>query len=267
MSAYRNAQVGGLQAKADQLDAANQPFIIPNDPSIPSALRGTQTTVGAWNNTLKPLIVNLGKTDTATIGANSRQDVAQTQAQAAQARAQQIAQAALQRTLISSGTSRANTADRIAATADLLNQKTDAKASTGYQNIVDEADTAHKLAAMGAAGNAPADVDLALSFFKTMKGASGSGIRFTQQEQNLIRGSRNSAGDIEGVAQKVLGGGQMFTPEQRQNIIKVIDTHADAARNHLGSRGSTPASVPANTPASSAGTDFFGKFGGSAKKP
>ena len=119
------------------------------------------------------------------------------------------------------------------------------KATAGYQNIIDEAQTAHQLALEAANGNAPADVDLALSYFKTMRGASGSGIRFTQAEQNLIKGARNSAGDIQAVAQKVLGGGQMFTPEQRSNILKVIDIHAQAARNHLSP---TASPADANTP-------------------
>jgi hypothetical protein len=112
------------------------------------------------------------------------------------------------------------------------------------QSVVDETDMAHQLAREAEAGNAPADVDLALSFFKTIKGA-GTGIRFTQQEQNLIRGSRSTAGDLEGIAQKVIGGGQMFTPDQRNKILQVMDLHAEQARHHLGGESSPGGAPPA----------------------
>lgn len=109
------------------------------------------------------------------------------------------------------------------------------------QQVIDDAETAHALAREAEAGNAPADVDLALAFFKAMKG-SGSGIRFTQSEQNLIMGARNSAGDLQGVAQKVIGSGQKFTPDQRNKILRVIDIHADQAKKHMAG-GSEPAAT------------------------
>jgi hypothetical protein len=128
---------------------------------------------------------------------------------------------------------------------------TASKANAPYQALIDEAAQAHQLADLAEAGNAPADVDLALSFFKTMRGAGGAGIRFTQAEQNLIMGARSTAGDIEGAAQKVLGGGQKFTPEQRNNILKVIDLHAQAAQKHLAGSGGGGAATPG------AGTQAF----------
>ena len=67
-----------------------------------------------------------------------------------------------------------------------------------------------------------------------MKGANGSGIRFTQTEQNLLTGARSSSGDLQALAQKVIGQGQKFTPKQRQNIVDIIDLHAQQAKNHLG---------------------------------
>jgi hypothetical protein len=121
----------------------------------------------------------------------------------------------------------------------VANNKENTKEQKSAQSIVDSAATAHELAREAAAGNAPADVDLALAFFKTIKGSDGSGIRFTQAEQNLIKGARSSAGDLEAVGQKVLGGGQLFTPDQRNKILQVMDLHAQAARNHLGGT-STP---------------------------
>lgn len=106
------------------------------------------------------------------------------------------------------------------------------KETKPLQQSIDDAEQAHTLAQMGDAGNAEADVDLALSFFKTMR-SGGQGIRFTRQEQDLIIGARSSAQDLLGVAQKVFGSGQKFTPEQRAQIVKVIDVHADAARRAL----------------------------------
>lgn len=123
-----------------------------------------------------------------------------------------------------------------AAPEGLAKTGTHTKANAPYQQVVDDATTAHQLAAEAEAGNAPADVDLALAFFKAMKG-TGSGIRFTQSEQNLIMGARSSAGDLQGVAQKVMGGGQKFTPDQRNKILRVIDIHAQQAQNHLNGGG------------------------------
>lgn len=112
------------------------------------------------------------------------------------------------------------------------------KEAKAAQAIVDEADLAHQAAQEATNGNAEGDVDLALSFFKTMKGSSGSGIRFTQAEQNLIRGARSSAGDLLAIGQKVVGGGQMFTPKQREDVLRIIDLHANQAKKHVsGSQG------------------------------
>lgn len=120
---------------------------------------------------------------------------------------------------------------------NVANNKEVTKEQKSAQSIVDSVSTAHQLAAEAANGNAPADVDLALAFFKTIKGSDGSGIRFTQAEQNLIKGARNTAGDLEATAQKVIGGGQLFTPDQRNKILQVMDIHAQAARNHLTGSG------------------------------
>lgn len=112
------------------------------------------------------------------------------------------------------------------------------KEQKAAKSLVDNAETAHMLAKEAEAGNAPADVDLALAFFKAIKGADGSGIRFTQQEQTLIRGSRSTSGDLEAMAQKVIGQGQMFTKDQRDKILRVMDLHAEQARHHLGDSAS-----------------------------
>lgn len=106
------------------------------------------------------------------------------------------------------------------------------KKTAPLQQSIDDAQQAHQLAKMGDAGNAEADVDLALSFFKTMR-SGGQGIRFTRQEQDLIMGARSSGQDLMATAQKVFGQGQKFTPEQRQHIIQVIDLHAKAAQQAM----------------------------------
>lgn len=101
-----------------------------------------------------------------------------------------------------------------------------------YQQIVETADEAHRLQEMANQGNAPADVDLALAFFKTMRGQGGS-IRFTQQEQKMILGARSSGQDLTALAQKVMGGGQALTPDQRSKMVAVIDMHAQVAKQAM----------------------------------
>lgn len=107
------------------------------------------------------------------------------------------------------------------------------KEAQPYQQMVDNAAEAHTLAEMAGKGNASADVDLTLSFFKMMKGAGGQGVRFTQQEQNMILGARSAGQGLVAIGQKVLGEGQPLTPEQRANMVSVMDMHAKAAQAHL----------------------------------
>jgi hypothetical protein len=107
------------------------------------------------------------------------------------------------------------------------------KEAQPYQQMVDNAAQAHQLADMAGKGNASADVDLVLEFFKMMRGTGGANIRFTQQEQNLILGARNAGNALMAVGQKVVGEGQPLTPEQRANMVAVIDMHGKAAQAHL----------------------------------
>jgi hypothetical protein len=135
-----------------------------------------------------------------------------------------------------------------------------------YQAIVDEAQNAHTAADMANHGNASADVDLALSFFKAMKGGNGSGIRFTQQEQKMITGARNSSQDLLAIGQKVIGSGQPLTPQQRQNMLDVIDLNAGAARSAMqrlgGNVNAGNVNANVNAPTSSS---FFTQFGGTSR--
>lgn len=126
------------------------------------------------------------------------------------------------------------------------------KEAAPYKAMVESASEAHTLQDMANKGNASADVDLVLSFFKMMKGAGGSGVRFTQQEQQMILGARNTGQDLVAIGQKVIGEGQPLTPEQRQHMVDVIDMHAKAAQSHLdagqqggGGGGEQPPSQPA----------------------
>lgn len=109
------------------------------------------------------------------------------------------------------------------------------KEAQPYQQMVDNATEAHQLADMATKGNASADVDLVLSFFKMMKGTGGAGVRFTKQEQDLILGARSAGQGLVAIGQKVIGEGQPLTPEQRQHMVDVMDLHAKAAQQHLDS--------------------------------
>lgn len=118
------------------------------------------------------------------------------------------------------------------------------KLTKPYRDIIGTYDDSEKLRAMANAGNASADPDLALAFFKMIRGGGGAGIRFTQQEQKLILGARNTMGDLEAFGQKVMGGGQALTPEQRTNMLAVMKVHRDAAQREIdrvqGGLGAAP---------------------------
>jgi hypothetical protein len=128
----------------------------------------------------------------------------------------------------------------------MAKQGTFEKGNEKVQNIIQSSAMAHQLESEAEKGNAEADPALALAYFKTIKGPDGTGIRFTQTEQNLILGARNAAGDLEALGQKVIGGGQKFTPEQRKNVVKIIDMYAQAAQRQHGGGGNpeSPGSPP-----------------------
>lgn len=71
----------------------------------------------------------------------------------------------------------------------------------------------------------PGDVKLTLAFFDAIK---TTGVRFTQQEQNFIIGSR---GFMDGVQAKFDGGymGTVFSPDQRARIGQIIKRAGDFA--------------------------------------
>jgi hypothetical protein len=104
-----------------------------------------------------------------------------------------------------------------------------------YKAVVDEAEQAAALKDMGDKGNAEADVGLALTFFKAMRSGTtgGSGIRFTQQENNLIMNSRNLWGTLEVKGNQLLSNGQPLSREQRKEIFDVSTVYRDAAQRHI----------------------------------
>lgn len=152
----------------------------------------------------------------------------------------------------------------IATTADTAQQK----AVKPYQDMLDAQEEAHNLQKMADTGNAEADVNLALAFFKMMKGAGGSGVRFTKQESDLIMHARGAGQDLLGIGQKVLGEGQPFTPDQRQKVVQIIDMHADAAKQALqrlqggggsGAAAPTGGAAPLGGPAPKTAEEYLKK--------
>lgn len=127
-----------------------------------------------------------------------------------------------------------------------------------FKSIVDEADKAQTLKDLADKGNAEADVDLALTFFKTMRSANsgGSGIRFTQQENNLIMDSRNLWDSMEVKGNKLFSNGQPLSKTQRQEILDVINVHKQAAQRQLGELEHPENAAPggAAAPAAAPGT-------------
>ena len=132
-----------------------------------------------------------------------------------------------------------------------------------YQAVIDESNQAQQLKDAADKGNAEADVGLALTFFKAMRSGTtgGSGIRFTQQENNLIMGARSLWDAMEVRGNKIFASGQPLSRTQRQQILDVINIYRDAAQrrvNELGG-GATAGATGDKT------ADPFSQFGGKAR--
>lgn len=104
-----------------------------------------------------------------------------------------------------------------------------------YQAVIDESNQAQQLKDAADKGNAEADVGLALTFFKAMRSGTtgGSGIRFTQQENNLIMGARSLWDAMEVRGNKIFANGQPLSKTQRQSILDVIKIYRDAAQRRV----------------------------------
>lgn len=86
----------------------------------------------------------------------------------------------------------------------------------------------------------PGDAALTLAFFEAAKAAdpgSGSGIRFTKQEQDLIQHARGFADAAQANVER-FGKGTLFDDNQRQQMADIIKTAAkrsnEATANYLG---------------------------------
>lgn len=90
----------------------------------------------------------------------------------------------------------------------------------------------------------PGDVALTLAFFEVAKAAdpgSGSGIRFTQQEQKLITGARGWADAAQANVER-WGKGTLYDDRQREQMAKVIELAAKKSEERqaqiIGATGS-----------------------------
>lgn len=125
------------------------------------------------------------------------------------------------------------------------------KKAAPLKAAISEVETARDLKAAADKGNAEADVGLVLAFFKAMRGATGpggagGGIRFTQQEQQLIMGARNIWGSLQVVGNKVLSNGEPLSRTQRQQVMDVIELYGRAAQRSLDElQGKKPAAADA----------------------
>jgi hypothetical protein len=135
-----------------------------------------------------------------------------------------------------------------------------------FDDLVSAADQAHQYAAQN---TAPGDAALLLKYVDAVKPAKG--FRLTNTELNLFAHTRGALGDIQALGQR-LNNGQMLTPDQKNNMLAVIDMSANHAKQmkaslmskygqYAGQSGeTTPPPGPALPP--SAGGDPFAAFGG-----
>jgi len=124
-----------------------------------------------------------------------------------------------------------------------------------YQAVIDESNQAQQLKDAADKGNAEADVGLALTFFKAMRSGTtgGSGIRFTQQENNLIMGARSLWDAMEVRGNKIFASGQPLSKTQRQQILDVINIYRDAAQRRVNELGGSNQQSAAGTGQTSGG--------------
>lgn len=105
------------------------------------------------------------------------------------------------------------------------------KAVAPYEGVLDAASDARSFAAQH---DGPGDYALMMSFVEATKPKTG--FRFTTTEQKLIQSARSYA---QGAQAAYLGGktGELFTPQQRQQMLDVIGIHEREAQRHLKSMG------------------------------
>ncbi len=113
------------------------------------------------------------------------------------------------------------------------------KKTAPLETVIEEANLAPDLQKQGEGGNSAADVALGLTFFKVMRGATGGaggaggGIRFTQQEQNLIFGARSFWESLDVKGNKITSNGEPLSSDQRQRMVSTIQLYQQAAQRKL----------------------------------
>ena len=136
-----------------------------------------------------------------------------------------------------------------------------------FDDLVSAADQAHQYAAQN---TAPGDAALLLKYVDAVKPTKG--FRLTNTELNMFAHTRGVLGDMQALGQRV-NNGQMLTPEQKTNMLTIIDMSANHAKQMKGSlmqkysQYANPGGADAPSPAApmqpaASGADPFAAFGG-----
>jgi hypothetical protein len=134
-----------------------------------------------------------------------------------------------------------------------------------YDDLVSAADQAHQYAVQN---TAPGDAALLLKYVDAVKPTKG--FRLTNTELNMFSHTRGMLGDVQALGQK-LDNGQMLTPDQKRNMLAIVDLSAAHAKQMKASlmqkysQYANPGGIDAPPPAAqpgSGGADPFSAFGG-----
>jgi hypothetical protein len=139
-----------------------------------------------------------------------------------------------------------------------------------FDDLVSAADLAHQYASQNTASG---DAALLLKYVDAVKPAKG--FRLTNTELNMFAHTRGMLGDIQALGQRV-DNGQMLTPEQKTNMLAIIDMSANHAKQmkaslmqkyagYAGQGGGAPATPGAPTQPGTGGSDPFAAFGGKTR--
>jgi hypothetical protein len=139
-----------------------------------------------------------------------------------------------------------------------------------FDDLVSAADLAHQYASQNTASG---DAALLLKYVDAVKPAKG--FRLTNTELNMFAHTRGMLGDIQALGQRV-DNGQMLTPEQKTNMLAIIDMSANHAKQmkaslmqkyagYAGQGRGAPATPGAPTQPGTGGSDPFAAFGGKTR--
>lgn len=101
------------------------------------------------------------------------------------------------------------------------------KQNQPFQDILDKQQEAKEFADQK---TGPGDIGLILAMVEATRPKSG--FRMTQTEWNMIQKSRSTLGDIQALMNKVESG-QLLTPDQRKQMLDVIDITAKMAQKRM----------------------------------